>query len=429
MKSAHKVSTHTSLSLMIMAIFLMTKMMPAQDHPDLPEGDQCIKCHMEQENMPEDFSDFDTHLQKNLSCAGCHGGDASKEDMDEAMNPKKGFIGVPAKKDIPRLCGKCHSNIDFMRSYQPRISTDQVDQYYTSIHGQKLKQGDKKVADCTSCHTGHSILSAKDARSSVYALNVPGTCKKCHSDAAYMKEYNIKTNQYEEYAKSIHGIALLQDLDTSVPACNDCHGNHGAIPPGVKSISHVCGICHSNNMQYFSASTMGKIFAEEGLHACEECHGHHLIKKTNDDMIGIGENSVCLNCHSQDDEGAKIAEEIHADLHTTVATYDSAQKVQKRVQQIGMDDVEIGYLLQDSHQSLIQARTLVHTFNPEEVDKKTGESLKNSEAALSLADQLIKDYNVRRKGFSIATIFITILVIALFFKIREIDKKEKIKQS
>jgi hypothetical protein len=90
-----------------------------------------------------------------------------------------------------------------------------------------------------------------------------------------------------------------------------------------------------------------------------------------------------------------------------------------------MDDVEIGFLLQDAHQELIQAKTLVHTFDPAEVDKKTSESLKNSNAAISLAGQVIAEYDTRRKGFGIATIFITILVVALFFKIKEIDKREK----
>ena len=65
------------------------------------------------------------------------------------MSPSKGFIGVPKKKDIPKFCGKCHSNIDFMRVYQPRIATDQVSQYYTSLHGKKLLLGDENVADCS----------------------------------------------------------------------------------------------------------------------------------------------------------------------------------------------------------------------------------------------------------------------------------------
>ncbi len=32
------------------------------------------------------------------------------------------------------------------------------------------------------------------------------------------------------------------------------------MPPGISSISHVCGICHVNNMQYFTISKMAKAF-------------------------------------------------------------------------------------------------------------------------------------------------------------------------
>ena len=59
-----------------------------QEKPQLPEDDQCINCHMDDDNLPDDFHEFDIHLQQGLSCAGCHGGDATTEDEDKAMSPK-----------------------------------------------------------------------------------------------------------------------------------------------------------------------------------------------------------------------------------------------------------------------------------------------------------------------------------------------------
>jgi hypothetical protein len=310
-----------------------------------------------------------------------------------------------------------------MREYQPRIPIDQVDQYYTSIHGQQHKKGDKNVADCVSCHTGHGILSAKDPRSTVYPLSIPETCNKCHGDAERMRDYKIPTNQYEEFVESVHGIMLLEDHDTGSPACNDCHGNHGAMPPGIKSISHVCGMCHVNNMQYFSESTMGAVFQEQELHACEECHGNHNVQKTFDSMVGVGPESSCMNCHAEGDAGFEAAGQIYEKLEQIVAIYDTAEVQRGEVQRIGMNDVEINFLLQDAHQNLIEARTLVHTFDPESVGEKTDEGILKAKAAIELAKHEISDYNTRRLGFGIASIFITLLVVALFFKIREIEKK------
>jgi hypothetical protein len=385
--------------------------------------DQCYVCHRDDDNLPEHFDDEDTHIQPGLSCAGCHGGDPTSDDPDVAMSEKAGFVGVPSKADIPQFCGRCHSDIGFMRRFQPRIPTDQVSQYFTSLHGQRLLEGDRKVADCTSCHSSHEILPAHDARSSVYPLNVPATCNRCHGDAKYMAGYGIPTNQYEKYAKSVHGVALLENEDTGAPACNDCHGNHGALPPEVTSIAQVCGQCHVNNMQYFEASTMAEAFAKENLVGCEECHGNHGVQRTSDAMVGIGSESVCTDCHEAGDKGYKAAEAIHKELQGLVTVYEAAVAKKEEVQRKGMDDVEIGFLLQESHQNLIKARTLVHTFDPEKVGSQTGEGVKKAEQALRLSAETIEDFYFRRRGFGLATLFITLLVVALFFKIRQMEGK------
>jgi hypothetical protein len=383
--------------------------------------DQCYVCHLEEDYLPEGFNEDDIHLQNGLSCAGCHGGDPTSDDEAIAMSTEKGFVGAPDKSEMPDFCGKCHSGIEFMRQYQPRIATDQVQQYYTSVHGQLLKSGDDNVAGCADCHTSHAIFPARDARSTVFALNVPKTCNNCHGNSEYMSGYGIPTTQYDDFAQGVHGIALLEREDTGAPACNDCHGNHGATPPGVAALSQVCGECHVNNQRYFDASSMAEVFAEDELHACEECHGNHKINPTNDDMVGNGESSTCTECHSKGDAGYAASDTIRQHLAALGTVYDLAMARQEEVQLKGMDDMEIAYLLQESHQSLIQARTLVHTFDPVKVQPKTDEGRAKAETAIEIADATIKDYYVRRRGLLLATLFITLLVVALVFKIRQME--------
>ena len=36
------------------------------------------------------------------------------------MSAAHGFIGVPLRTAIPKLCARCHSDPDFMRRYNPR---------------------------------------------------------------------------------------------------------------------------------------------------------------------------------------------------------------------------------------------------------------------------------------------------------------------
>ncbi|MCX6174855.1 MAG: cytochrome c3 family protein [Ignavibacteriales bacterium] len=385
--------------------------------------DQCFACHKEIENLPKDFTENDIHRHANLSCSSCHGGDPNSDDQDIAMSPSKGFVGTPKRKDIPKFCGKCHSNINIMRVYQPRIATDQVEQYYTSVHGKKLLAGDENVAECSSCHTAHSILPAKDPRSSVYALNVPNTCNKCHGNSTLMKNYNIPVNQLEEYSKSVHGIALLKNKDISAPACNDCHGNHGATPPGLKSISHVCGTCHVSNMEFFNATRMAKAFEEQDFHGCEQCHGNHGVQKPNDEMIGVGKDSKCIDCHTEGDKGFAVSKKIYSSLTQLKNEYDAANAKYLEVRQKGMNDVEIGFQLQDAKQALIQSRTLIHTFDSAKVGDKTKEGIEFSNKASLLAQKEIDDYSTRRNGFAIATLAFLVFVIALYFKIKDKEKK------
>ncbi|MFC2133011.1 cytochrome c3 family protein [Bacteroidota bacterium] len=384
--------------------------------------DQCIICHQEMELLPEQFSEADIHLQIGLSCAGCHGGDPTTDDMQIGMSSLKGFVGVPGKKDIPQFCGKCHSNIEKMRVFRPRIATDQVSQYYKSVHGIMLKKGNNNVADCISCHTAHSIFPAKDPRSTVYAMNVSETCNICHGDKELIDDYGLSGNELEEYTLGVHGIALFENKDASAPTCNDCHGNHGATPPGLTSISHVCGTCHINNAEYFNSTRMAGAFKEMDFHGCEQCHSHHLIEKTNDEMIGVGEKSLCIDCHEEGDEGYVFAVEIKSNLDDMVAHYDSAQTKLREVETKGMNEIDIDFLLMEAKQDLIQSRTLVHTFDSAKVNTKTTEGLAKTKKAILLADKEIEEYFSRRNGFAVATLIFMIFIIALYFKLKDISK-------
>ncbi len=389
--------------------------------PNLAD-DQCVVCHVDLGALPDGFLMDNIHMTEEMSCVGCHGGNRDSDDEEVAHSGN--FKGVPAASEIPEMCGTCHSNLAYMRRFRPSASTDQVSQYYTSVHGQKLREGDTKVAECASCHTSHAILPATDGRSSVHPLNVPAMCNQCHGDPDYMADYGIRTNQYRDYEKSVHGVALLEKQDTGSPACNDCHGNHGAMPPGIDAIEFVCGMCHVNNAEYFHGTSMARAFEEEQLHGCEECHGIHDVDVTTLEMVGVGDESVCTGCHDEGDEGYQVAEEMYTQLMSLVAAKDSAAALADEVQRIGMDDLEIGYLQREANQALIQARTLVHTFDPEKTGEVTTAGLESARNAMSLANSEIEAFSFRRMGFGIATLFITVLTVALFFKIRDIESSK-----
>jgi len=459
--------------------------------------DQCFKCHLDLDDAESKLFKTDIHFTKGVSCAGCHGGDATSEDMEVAMSKEKGFIGVPIRKDryqvcvnchsdenkmkrwgsnlptdqyenlkvsihyqpsfnqqgpildcitchsvhdikrvkdpaskvyptkITALCGDCHSSAEFMRRYNPALPVDQVAKYRTSTHGMLNAKGNPDAAECVSCHGSHEIQPVKDSRSLVYATNIPSVCSNCHSDAKLMAKYKIPTDQYDNYVSSVHGIALLENGDLSSPSCNDCHGNHGAVPPGVESISKVCGTCHVLNMELFEQSPHKKAFDENDFPECESCHGNHLVKQATDEMVGTQKPAVCIDCHSADDDnkGFVVAGEMKK-LIDSLKTRDSQTKViLDEAGQKGMDVSDAAFSLKDVRQVLIQSRTTIHAFNLDKFKEQIDEGFTLVNKAKITGEEAIDEFYFRRIGLGISTIVVTLLVIGIYFKLRKIEKK------
>ena len=73
-------------------------------------------------------------------------------------------------------------------------------------------------------------------------------------------------------------------------------------------------MCHINNEQYFLESDMAEPFEEDELHACVECHGYHDVAKAFDEMVGVGESAICMDCHDDGDDGYEAAQQIYDNL-------------------------------------------------------------------------------------------------------------------
>src|SRR6266545_6151775 len=322
---------------------LLLLMAPGQSQPAAaPVASTCVRCHDDldgERKEPVNLSKGDIHFRKGLSCHSCHGGDPTvgvdSGGPEDSMNPAKGYKGRPARQRIAELCASCHSKLDYMRRYNPQARVDQYTEYLTSHHGKRYKAGDAKVATCIDCHGAHGIRAVQDPNSSVYATNVAATCGRCHADSARMASYGIPTNQLALYSNSVHGEALLKNRDISAPTCNDCHGNHGAAPPGVDAVANVCGQCHASQWDLFSKSPHKKAFAEGQLPACVTCHEHHDIKHATDAMLGIEETALCGTCHDAGSAGYRAAQQMKSGILTLAVRLEGAHQVLARAERAG----------------------------------------------------------------------------------------------
>jgi len=77
-------------------------------------------------------------------------------------------------------------------------------------------------------------------------------------------------------------------------------------------------------------------------------------------------------------------------------------------------------MLGEVDQALIQARTAVHAFGTSEFIPKAEIGLAKADTVQSRSRALIEDYFYRRKGLALATLFITIVAVSLYLKIRKL---------
>ena len=387
----------------------------------------CLDCHGALDpplQVTEHQFSNDIHSQKGLTCASCHGGDPTKADMD-AMSKAAGFRGKIQRKDVPELCGRCHSDGTFMRKYNPSLRTDQLSQYRTSVHGNLFAKGDTKVAVCIDCHGVHDLRPASDTRSKVNPLNVAQTCSRCHSDAEYMKGYKIPTDQFAKYSISVHHEAMTVRGDLSAPTCTTCHGNHGAAPPGVSSVQNVCSTCHVFQDQMYEKSSHRAAFQAAGLPGCVVCHSNHGISHPTDAKVGTGPEATCMQCHSPGDACDQARAKMLSDLTRLDDAVKSANQVISVAESSGMEVSEARLGQDQARDSLTKARVTIHSFQTDLVEQDIQSGLKIAAKDLQAGKDALRERDYRRMGLGVSVFAILIVLLGLRLYIRQIERPSK----
>jgi len=388
------------------------------------QTNSCITCHKELEDEllePVQASELDIHNRAGLGCEDCHGGNPEEEDID--LSKDETFKGVPERKQIPEFCASCHSNASYMRSFNPSLRIDQLTLYWTSEHGQLLRKGDDKVAVCTDCHGVHSMETSSHPRSWTFPWNIPEMCGRCHSSKDYMKGYNIPTNQEEDYRQSVHAHALFEKKDLSAPVCNDCHGNHGAVPPEVTSIAFVCHQCHPSTADLFAQSPHKEAYDEMEIAECEACHNNHKIIAPSDEMLGTGEKAVCIQCHEEESQAYRIADQMKQRIQDLDQRIKKADGLLSTAFNRGVEVSESRFKLREATTLLVMIRNLTHSFSLDTIEENFLEGEKIIAEITEEGEAALREARLRRTGLVIATFFVFVLAIALFLKVRLMKKK------
>lgn len=252
------------------------------------DGD-CLVCHEDQDlksdsgrSMFVDNEGFQAsiHGQTGIGCIDCHA-DLSKVEEFPHVSPLQA-VG----------CGQCHE--------------DSQEQFNRSIHFSAAQKEGGIIVGCKDCHGSHEVKSKDDFGSTVFPLNLPSTCEKCHLEKVetekgfdFIRQYNL----------SIHFRALERSGLTMSASCSQCHGAHetkkvhdsGSLVSR-QNIIKTCGKCHVGIERDYYEGVHGKDYVKGNLDVpvCTDCHNEHDILSPQSLESGVYATKVaevCSRCH------------------------------------------------------------------------------------------------------------------------------------
>ncbi len=306
------------------ALLLISGRAAAADVPG--DSESCLACHGSKDSGAPaiDAAAFAASRHARAACTGCHSDIKDYPHPEKARavdcaschpGPKKAIASSVHAAVWANACVACHghhatrSPSKLGLSLCAQCHKKQVAEYKGSVHGRANGQGDPDAAICLSCHGGgHVIRKVDDPLSSVFALRLPETCAKCHSDSELARRHGLSANDmYKAYMNSTHARAA--QAGEHAAHCASCHGSHGIRPPSDPASSiapgkivKTCGKCHGVEARKFNASVHGQA-AARGVRAaptCIECHGEHDIRgpATAGSRVARGERAqACVSCH------------------------------------------------------------------------------------------------------------------------------------
>jgi predicted CXXCH cytochrome family protein len=191
--------------------------------------------------------------------------------MDEMPHPEKKFPDAYAMRAaLGESCKTCHGAAHAK----------------DGMHETLRAAGDRRAPTCVDCHGAHDVARPHMPRS-----RISTTCARCHQA------------EYEKYAASVHGRALIEERNQDVPTCTDCHRSHDIQDPRTREwqlkVPEMCGKCHADQ----------KLAAKYGMSSdvlrtyLADFHGMtaSLQQRQNGGAPAGAVTAVCTDCHGVHD--------------------------------------------------------------------------------------------------------------------------------
>jgi predicted CXXCH cytochrome family protein len=173
----------------------------------------------------------------------------------------------------------------------------------------------------------------------------------------------------------------------------------------------------------FNGSSHAESLEEIDEPGCSACHSNHLVERTSDKFLGMGDDAICADCHLDDDEGGEVAIAMRALVDSLVTGFEAADSILEEAENVGMEVSQAQFELGDARHSLVTARTVVHAFTVEAVSEEVEAGLEVTDRAYERGLAALRELRFRRAGLAVSSVIILILIVGLLLKIREAEAK------
>ena len=255
----------------------------------ITEKVNCGACHAEIQTQYLGSEHGRLFLSKDPNapvCTECHG----THHVLGRRDPISPIFAI----NIPNLCGRCHREGQRAAVRYKGTQRDIVHQYTESIHGKGLlKSGLTVTATCTDCHTSHGELPSKDAASSVNRANIALTCARCHHGiydkfkasihSPFVSKSDKKLPECSD-CHSSHSIARTDKDDFKLDImekCGKCHEDiaktyfdtyHGKVTQLGYTKTAKCYDCHGAHDILPIANPASHLSRQNVVETCRKCH-------------------------------------------------------------------------------------------------------------------------------------------------------------
>jgi len=237
-----------------------------------------------------------------------------------------------------------------------------------------------------------------------------------------MQKYKLPTDQYDQYARSVHGKVLFESHDMRAPVCSDCHGVHSASPPGYDDVAAVCEVCHAAIAKLFKESPHYYKETDEEAARCVDCHGDHEVLHGTTALYQGEDEGHCGGCHEPDSKQVRLAQLIRGQIETAIDEVGDARTMLDRVAGSGKNLAELEEPFESAQSELVKARAATHTLSMDRINEHLDLVIEDAEKVKQAAAGIVEELTGRRKGAVFVLTILGIVIAVVYVKIRTLRK-------